>query len=327
MAQNTAENTKFSSAKAENLETTCAVDKTVFCDEKAEVTDADKTESTLKETADATEKDKVVKRTDTFVSKKQSNVCKNDYNGDSPKEEDNFGKETSEKTSAIETKENNLEESCLASEAKRTDAEVDTLICEDEKRLNEILKVVHEDLDIKYFQKSAHQSAITKDDAENDNEKEQQAIKATATSKKDAKENATERVASATTVRNTDEKRDSGEFLEKIEEKSEVGIVGPPTAVSELINEEELRGDSALSADQKDHIVEWVENSVKVDTLSSVNAGEEENNIVKQRKQFKKKNAVNTRTKQTKMTNNALFMPIRKSQKIISSIIKRSIKW
>ncbi|XP_012277731.1 uncharacterized protein LOC105698245 isoform X3 [Orussus abietinus] len=50
-------------------------------------------------------------------------------------------------------------------------------------------------------------------------------------------------------------------------EGSEVGIVGPPTAVRDLVSEEELRTESDLPTEGKaqlqDHVAEWVQNSVK----------------------------------------------------------------
>jgi hypothetical protein len=155
------------------------------------------------------------------------------------------------------------------------------------------------------------------DDAEDGTEKEQTIMKETDL-ENDMTDSTKESTASAT-AKSMEDKRDSSESSEKTEEKSEVGIVGPPTAVSELINEEELGGDSALSADQKDHVAEWVENWVNP---------EEEDNITKgyKREMYEGKNSADERARRKKHNDVPSISP-RKSQKIICNIIKKSIKW
>ncbi|EFN84053.1 hypothetical protein EAI_06840, partial [Harpegnathos saltator] len=145
---------------------------------------------------------------------------------------------------------------------------------------------------------------------------EQQNKKAETVEEQDTMESVT-----CVTVQDAEEKKDSRESreLEKSDEKSEVGIVGPPTAVSELINEEELGGGD--SADQKDHIAEWVEKSAKADTATPANA--EDDVAVEERKQRTNGSEVETKWKNEE----AVSISSRKSQKIVSNIIKKSIKW
>lgn len=322
MAQNTAEDTNPSVDKTESSEvTTCATNKTVPCDEKEkiELIDADTAELT------PVKKRKIAENADSRDSKEQSNIREDDCNGD-PEEEPTLAKEASSvkinRVKTKETKEDDPAESRSA-EPKSSGAEDDALIREEEKRLTEILKVVHADLDIKYFQKSAGQAVTAKND-DDVREKEQQAVKAAGAPEKHTTESAEESIIDTATVENSvDEKKDSRESSEKAAERSEVGIVGPPTAVSELINEEELGGDSALSVDPKDHIAEWVENSVKADAMSDpVNVEEEDNAAEEHNRQRKRKNVMDVKLQKV---NDALHS--RKSQRIVSNIIKKSIKW
>lgn len=328
MAQNTVEDTKSAVDKTEMSETsTRAIDKADSRDDKEsvdEAMDATNEESTSKETKETKKEEVDGDSADTPGSK--PDVCKVDL-GKKPKakpdpekvqdeEESSF-----EKTIKTETKEDQLEDNCHAEasgEAETSgdaDERVNAFSSEAEERLSEILKVVHEDLDIKYFQKSASQSASAKGGGKDTSGKEQQTKKAEATDEQDTAESAT-----STTAQDAKEKRDSRASPEKSEEKPEVGIVGPPTAVSELINEEELGGSD--SADQKDHVAEWVEKSAKEDTPTPANA-EDENNVAEKRKQRSNGSEVAAKWK----NEDAMSILSRKSQKIVSNIIKKSIKW
>ncbi|XP_024941768.1 uncharacterized protein LOC107268797 isoform X2 [Cephus cinctus] len=99
-------------------------------------------------------------------------------------------------------------------------------------------------------------------------------------------------------------------------EQSEVGIVGPPTAVSELINEEELRPESTLPTESKlqDHVAEWVQNSsTAVDPTVAEDEGDEGRGDFEESTK-KKKNDTTIAT------------ATRKSQRLVTNIIKKSIK-
>ncbi|XP_015178764.1 PREDICTED: uncharacterized protein LOC107067616 isoform X2 [Polistes dominula] len=111
------------------------------------------------------------------------------------------------------------------------------------------------------------------------------------------------------------------------DEQLEVGIVGPPTAVSDLINEEELHGESALSAEEKiqDHVAEWVEKSVASEVLITGETEEEEENEIASNCRRRRRN-LRERRKRKKENEDLPAMSTRKSQKIVSNIIKRSIK-
>nr|XP_050847912.1 uncharacterized protein LOC127062935 isoform X2 [Vespula vulgaris] len=112
----------------------------------------------------------------------------------------------------------------------------------------------------------------------------------------------------------------------KIDEELEVGIVGPPTAVSDLINEEELHGESALSAEEKvqDHVAEWVQKSVATEVLITGEIEEEENEIPSNCRRRRR----NLRDRRSRKRENEDLPSVstRKSQRIVSNIIKRSIK-
>ncbi|KAL2720888.1 protein kinase C-binding protein 1-like isoform X1 [Vespula squamosa] len=112
----------------------------------------------------------------------------------------------------------------------------------------------------------------------------------------------------------------------KIDEELEVGIVGPPTAVSDLINEEELHGESALSAEEKvqDHVAEWVQKSVATEVLITGEIEEEENEIPGNCRRRRR----NLRDRRSRKRENEDLpsLSTRKSQRIVSNIIKRSIK-
>lgn len=111
------------------------------------------------------------------------------------------------------------------------------------------------------------------------------------------------------------------------DEQLEVGIVGPPTAVSDLINEEELHGESALSAEEKiqDHVAEWVEKSVATEVLITGETEEEEENEIASNCRRRRRN-LRDRRKRKKENEDLPAVSTRKSQKIVSNIIKRSIK-
>lgn len=112
----------------------------------------------------------------------------------------------------------------------------------------------------------------------------------------------------------------------KIDEESEVGIVGPPTAVSDLINEEELHGESTLSTEKKvkDHVAEWVQKSVATEALITGEIEEEENEIPINCRRRRR----NLRDRRSRKRENEDLPSVssRKSQRIVSNIIKRSIK-
>lgn len=114
--------------------------------------------------------------------------------------------------------------------------------------------------------------------------------------------------------------------LEKVENQLEVGIVGPPTAVSDLINEEELHGESALSAEEKvqDHVAEWVEKSVATESLITTEIEEEENEVPSDC--HRRRRNLRTRRNRKKESEDMPVISTRKSQRIVSNIIKRSIK-
>ncbi|XP_043803854.1 uncharacterized protein LOC122720870 isoform X1 [Apis laboriosa] len=196
-------------------------------------------------------------------------------------------------------------------------------ISEEEETLNEILKVVHENLSSSEIRQlpveSKNLNQENKSDSSEDNKEK--------TDKEKEKENAKEIVndkANIVIISEIVSSRRDSETKQSIEivEHMEVGIVGPPTTVSELINEEELRAESALSTDQKvqDHVAEWVQNSAKVEELvveedeTPINNASQEKKNVREKRTRKKKN------------NDVLALPTRKSQRIVSNIIKKSIK-
>ncbi|XP_072765943.1 uncharacterized protein [Anoplolepis gracilipes] len=318
MAENTKEDTKFSVNKNDMSgisSTTSATNKAVSSDEeKDELRDIDKA-STSKEDVDV-KNEKVVKDTDLLDKEKQS-TFKTDCNGDSNEETkpDNVSPEKIE----TEVKENLKE---FSSTEARSDSQEDAKCVYDvDKRLNEILKVVHGDLQMEVLQKVAGVSTTAKDSDEDSSEKDQQTVKKEETTPEDSAVDSSEKYTASATLKSTEDERDerdSRNFSMRAEEKSEIGIVGSPTTISELINEEELGGDSALSVDQKDHIVEWVENSVKVNA-------DEENNIAEEcQPEMYEKNTMEI-TKQQKL-DDVHVISSRKSQKIVSNIIKKSIK-
>lgn len=195
--------------------------------------------------------------------------------------------------------------------------EIKNTISEEEETLNEILKVVHENLSSTEVQQIATESENLNQENKSGNEETKEK-----TDKDSEKDDGIDTVNDDTDVLIINESvssRRNSETKQSVEiEHMEVGIVGPPTTVSELINEE-LGAESTLSTDQKvqDHVAEWVHNSAKTKELV---ANEEET------PQQEKKNVREKRTRK-KRSNDVLALPTRKSQRIVSNIIKKSIKW
>lgn len=306
MAENIAEDIKHLADNTKIKDTsTTAIKTTTSCEDES--VDNTKSVDIPQET-----KEENIKNIDLLDSKEQQNVSEADCNNS--KEEPNIKENaSSEEINKTETIQSNSDKTISTEEKSKSRA-----ICEDEEKWNEILKVVHGDLNIKDLQKPINnESKITKSCSKIDSD---QTVKTETVLQNNATEDTKEFVSAV--VSSTDEEKDSKLVSEKTDEISEIGIVGPPTAVSELINEEELRGDSN---NQTNHVVEWVENSIKTDRSNSANT-EEESNIVKDRNQYKKKNSVYKKARRKKL-NDAPVITTRKSQKIVSNIIKKSIKW
>ncbi|XP_076232469.1 uncharacterized protein LOC143177984 isoform X1 [Calliopsis andreniformis] len=209
------------------------------------------------------------------------------------------------------------------SPVKSKETHSESKVSEEEVTLNKILKVVHEDLSFN----NVHQSAKESNTAEKESDNSIEEIKEK-TDGESSEENVPKEVISDETnvpvevetikLRRDSETKQSVEIVEHME----IGIVGPPTTVSEIINEEELKAESALSTDQKvqDHVAEWVQNSAKAEDLAReeeetpINDDQHEKEILREKRTRKKKN------------NDALALPTRKSQRIVSNIIKKSIK-
>lgn len=195
-------------------------------------------------------------------------------------------------------------------------------ISEEEETLNEILKVVHENLGSTEVRQFAAEPKNLKQENKSVNEETKEQ-----TDRESKKEDVIETTNDDTDVLIINESvssRRNSDTKQSMEiEHMEVGIVGPPTTVSELISEEELRAESALSTDQKVevHVAEWVQNSAKAEEL----IGDEEETPINDAQQ-EKKNVKEKRTRKKK-SNDVLNLPSRKSQRIVSNIIKKSIKW
>lgn len=124
---------------------------------------------------------------------------------------------------------------------------------------------------------------------------------------------------------------------ETVEETSEIGIVGPPTAASELINEEELKTDNdsistALPTEDNDckasnqeDVAKWVEKSAEVSEDLDINNhhGEKEDEG-KDPATLGQPEEEQTRAS-SKCGEMALQGPAR--SRFVTNIIKRSIKW
>ncbi|KAL6435217.1 hypothetical protein ACFW04_005354 [Cataglyphis niger] len=310
MAENTTEDTKLSVNKNDMSETPPATSADEAVSSDGEKSELDKA-STSKEDADV--KNETIATDSDLLDKEKQNTFKTDCNGDSAKEETKSENVSSEK---IEEIKENLEE-FSSTEARSDNQDVKKCLLNVDKKLNEILKVVHGDLQTEMLQKITGVSTTAKDNDEESNEKDQQTVRKEETAPEDNAVDSSKKYTAS--LKSTESERDSRSFSMRAEEKSEIGIVGSPTTISELINEEELRGDSTLSVDQKDHIVEWVENSVKVNA-------DEENNIAEecQSTEMYEKDTMET-TKQQKL-NDIYVISSKKSQKIVSNIIKKSIK-
>lgn len=200
--------------------------------------------------------------------------------------------------------------------------DIKNTISEEEETLNEILKVVHENLGSTEVRQFAAEPKNLKQENKSVNEETKEQ-----TDRESKKEDVVETTNDDTDVLIINESvssRRNSDTKQSMEiEHMEVGIVGPPTTVSELINEEELRAESALSTDQKVevHVAEWVQNSAKAEEL----IGDEEETPINDA-QPEKKNVKEKRTRKKK-SNDVLNLPSRKSQRIVSNIIKKSIKW
>ncbi|XP_076303337.1 uncharacterized protein LOC143221747 isoform X1 [Lasioglossum baleicum] len=197
---------------------------------------------------------------------------------------------------------------------KVIDLEATNNVSEEEKTLNEISKAVHEGLNSKDgFRSIAKSKNLQEKDENVANDSKQKAKEESKT--EDVKETHSEKV-------NVPVEAEVKQNIEEVEH-AECGIVGPPTTVSELIHEEELRAESALSTDSKvqDHVAEWVQNSAKGEEI--IIEDDEETPV--QQVEEEKKNIREKRTRKKK-NNDILALPTRKSQRIVSNIIKKSIK-
>ncbi|KZC10685.1 hypothetical protein WN55_00437 [Dufourea novaeangliae] len=203
------------------------------------------------------------------------------------------------------------------STVKANESQSLTNVSEAENALNEISKVVDESLNSEDVQESLVDSKDMKEE-----DKDSVGDSKQKTDEISIIEDVTEVIASEK-INNVPVETQKKQTIEE-EEDAEVGIVGPPTTVSELIHEEELRAESSLSTDPKvkDHVAEWVQNSAKGEELIT----EEEEETPVQHIQEENKNVREKRTRKKK-NNDVLALPTRKSQRIVSNIIKKSIKW
>ncbi|XP_031850352.1 uncharacterized protein LOC116435183 isoform X1 [Nomia melanderi] len=187
-------------------------------------------------------------------------------------------------------------------------------VSEEEKTLNEISKAVHESFNSSDVSCSIIKSKDVKEEDKSIVDESQQKTDKESKSEDVEKEIVSEEI-------NVPVETEIKQNVKDIEH-AEVGIVGPPTTVSELIHEEELRAESALSTDSKvqDHVAEWVQNSSKGEELT---VEDEEETSVQHIQEEKKVREKRTRKKKN---NDILALPTRKSQRIVSNIIKKSIK-
>lgn len=199
--------------------------------------------------------------------------------------------------------------------AKVKDSEATNDVSEEEKTLNEISKVVHEGFNSKDGFRSIAKSKSLQEKDGNVADDSKQKTKEESKNEDVVKETHSEKV-------NVPVEAEVKQNIEEVEH-AECGIVGPPTTVSELIHEEELRAESALSTDSKvqDHVAEWVQNSAKGEEI--IIEDDEETPV--QQVDEQKKNIREKRTRKKK-NNDILALPTRKSQRIVSNIIKKSIK-
>ncbi|XP_018300523.1 LOW QUALITY PROTEIN: altered inheritance of mitochondria protein 21 [Mycetomoellerius zeteki] len=314
MAENIDENTN-KSAENSMSEISAADDRIVSSDKENHEQMNINEPSTSKEALDATVEKEKIEDMDLHSSEQQPNTSKTDCNGDL-KEETNLEKIESETTKSEINKpsETNKSETKESNEPSSAEAKMDDTIYATtlQSSLNEIIKVVHGDLAMEILRCA---NDTTEDNDEENNEKDQQTVR-----KEDdvSKDDTADSVKECPTSPAAEDKNDSRESLNKTEEKSNIGIVHSPTAFGELI-EEQLASDSALSTDRADHIVEWVKNSV-------VNANKEDNILEKTKFKIYEENTTYEAEKRKMTSVTPPFISAKKSLKIVSNIIKKSIK-
>ncbi|XP_028044973.2 uncharacterized protein LOC105832542 isoform X2 [Monomorium pharaonis] len=275
--------------------------------------------STPKKSSDVSAKKEEVEDTHLSSSEIQQDGS-TDCNGDL-KEETNLDKTESE-SMKDETQESNSEE-CATQSKTEAESKDEAQSSEEstyanntmQRSINEILRIVHGDLAMEIIQ-SASKTAAAKDSVGKNNEKEKQTTKkenndvSIDDSLTGSSQNCANTSAAATKV-----KRDSTGPSEKKSES--FGIVHSPTAIEELV-EEQLANDSALSTDREDkHIVEWVKNTTE--------DSNEEGNIAEECKSETCEENKQNEAEKRKRPNTSHFVS-RKSQRIVSNIIKKSIK-
>ncbi|XP_066595696.1 caldesmon-like isoform X2 [Prorops nasuta] len=246
-----------------------------------------------------------------------------------------------------------------ATEITKKDNEVENKVeviedsCNQEKKLEEVediinktvenahCKVKEEKLKVselkgeeaKHKTKDVNKTLIEKEDKDDKKEevrKEKKKVKKREEKKDDIKavrEKGQKKRVEEQEEKETETKKEVDEVQEVIgnaADQSELGIVGPPTAVSDLISDAELQTESVLPTEEKvqDHVAEWVENTVKQESLKLT---EEEVEEIEQRQEIGKNGLKEKRSRRRKMSE-SVSLPSRKSQRIISNIIKRSIR-
>lgn len=321
MAENNTEEstTKLVEDEMPSTSETSTEDRVASSDEKKnhEQTDIDKP-STSKEGLDI-EKEKI--EDINLLNPETQDASKTDCNGDLKEETNIDNTETSEMIESgaavsveFETTESEKKSSIdeLNSEARSSDEEY-VYTSSVQSNLNEILKIVHGDLAMEMLQHDGESATVKENSSKENNEEEQQTVKKKDDVSTDDTADSEKKCSSSTTAK---AKRDSRGSSEKSEEKSNFGIVRSPTAIGELI-EEQLANNSTLSTDRTDHIVEWVKNSVKANA-------DEESNIIEE---CKSENTKKETEKRKNFNTTPPFVSPRKSQKLVSNIIKKSIKW
>lgn len=106
------------------------------------------------------------------------------------------------------------------------------------------------------------------------------------------------------------------------EPKFIVGIVGEPTAVTELINDDELGAESTLPTD--DHVAQWVKESANVDNTHFSDPDMNDNDDEDENHESMKETITERKVKRQESTE---LTSSRKRRQIVNHIIKRSIKW
>ncbi|KAL0110864.1 hypothetical protein PUN28_014066 [Cardiocondyla obscurior] len=329
--EGTAAVTSLEDKMSVSSESSSADNKATFSDneEKHKQMDVDKS-STSKEASDSTSEREITEDPDLPSVERQSGavVAQTDCNGNAQKEIDK-----AKSSKAVEPEIVASEVKDVSNEEKSSSDSSFAL----QDNLNEILKIVHGDFAMELMEIAESEAAKGNDkrneegndedkndkesNKEDVNEEEQQTVKkkddALADVTPDAGELKEDSIAFV-----AEDKRDSRRSSEKTEEKSNFEVVRSPTAFGELI-EEQLANNSELSTiDRTDHIVEWVKNSVKA------NANEEstvieESNIVEE---CKSGNTTSDAEKRKISSITPPFVSPRKSQRLVSNIIKKSIK-